>query len=67
MQAKQAQKLEDWASVPLDAEGKEIQDDMTRKFQVCLLRNDQHVGYKLIDFFQVAASPSHENDACSVY
>ena len=34
MQAQQAQKLEDWASVPLDSEGKRIQEEMTRKFQV---------------------------------
>ena len=36
MHARQAQKLEDWTSVSLDAEGKKIQDDMTSKFQVCL-------------------------------
>ncbi|KAB8220541.1 armadillo-type protein [Aspergillus novoparasiticus] len=38
MQAQQAQKLEDWASVPLDNEGKRIQEEMTRKFQQLPLR-----------------------------
>lgn len=35
MQARQAQKLEDWTEVPLDSDGKQIQEEMTRKFQVC--------------------------------
>ncbi|GMF76128.1 unnamed protein product [Aspergillus oryzae] len=39
MQAQQAQKLEDWASVPLDSEGKRIQEEMTRKFQVSWLNH----------------------------
>lgn len=34
MNTRQAQKLEDWTSVPLDDEGKRIQEEMTRKFQV---------------------------------
>lgn len=34
MQAKQAQKLADWSSVFLDNEGKLVQEEMTRKFQV---------------------------------
>lgn len=34
MNTRQAQKLEDWTSVPLDDEGKCIQEEMTRKFQV---------------------------------
>ncbi|KAB8229169.1 hypothetical protein ETB97_002516 [Aspergillus alliaceus] len=38
MQAQQAQKLEDWASVPLNNEGKQIQEEMTRKFQNLPLR-----------------------------
>ncbi|KAE8348511.1 armadillo-type protein [Aspergillus coremiiformis] len=38
MQAQQAQKLDDWASVPLDKEGKLIQEEMTKKFQQLPLR-----------------------------
>lgn len=36
MQSKQAHMVEDWTSVILDSEGKQIQEEMTRKFQVCL-------------------------------
>ncbi|CEJ57237.1 Putative Nuclear import and export protein Msn5 [Penicillium brasilianum] len=38
MQAKQAHKLEDWSSVALDNEGKLVQEEMTRKFQMLPLR-----------------------------
>ncbi|KAK1139975.1 karyopherin [Aspergillus melleus] len=38
MQTRQAQKLEDWTSVPLDDEGRRIQEEMTRKFQQLPLR-----------------------------
>ncbi|GKZ28903.1 hypothetical protein AbraIFM66950_001527 [Aspergillus brasiliensis] len=38
MQARQAPKIEDWSSVPLDPEGKLIQEEMTRKFQQLPLR-----------------------------
>jgi exportin-5 len=38
MQKKQAQKMEDWSAVPLDNEGKQIQETMTRKFQQLPLR-----------------------------
>ncbi|KAF7170009.1 hypothetical protein CNMCM6106_004870 [Aspergillus hiratsukae] len=38
MQKNQAQKLEDWSAVPLDNEGKQIQETMTRKFQQLPLR-----------------------------
>lgn len=41
MQARQAQKLENWSAVVLDDEGKAIQEEMTTKFQVgkyCYLR-----------------------------
>ncbi|THC96525.1 hypothetical protein EYZ11_004024 [Aspergillus tanneri] len=38
MQARQAQKLEDWTSVPLDNEGRLVQEEMTRKFQQLPLR-----------------------------
>jgi exportin-5 len=38
MRKNQAQKLEDWSAVPLDNEGKQIQETMTRKFQVLSLR-----------------------------
>lgn len=34
MQSKQAQKLVEWTEVPLDNEGKLVQEEMTRKFQV---------------------------------
>jgi exportin-5 len=34
MQAKQAQKLPDWSIIELDNEGKLVQEEMTRKFQV---------------------------------
>jgi exportin-5 len=34
MQAKQAQKLPDWSVIELDNEGKLVQEEMTRKFQV---------------------------------
>ncbi|KAJ6009248.1 hypothetical protein N7499_005330 [Penicillium canescens] len=38
MQSKQAQKLEDWSLVELDNEGKAVQEEMTRKFQLLPLR-----------------------------
>ncbi|KAL4740076.1 armadillo-type protein [Aspergillus similis] len=38
MQSKQAQKLADWSEVPLDAEGKQVQEEMTQKFQQLPLR-----------------------------
>jgi exportin-5 len=34
MQSKQAQKLADWSEVVLDNEGRLVQEEMTRKFQV---------------------------------
>ena len=34
MNAKEAYKLENWSSIFLDSEGKQIQEEMTRKFQV---------------------------------
>lgn len=38
MQAKQAHRLADWSSVMLDSEGKLVQEEMTRKFQMLPLR-----------------------------
>lgn len=38
MQAKQAHRLADWSSVTLDGEGKLVQEEMTRKFQMLPLR-----------------------------
>ncbi|KKA20307.1 Nuclear import and export protein Msn5 [Rasamsonia emersonii CBS 393.64] len=38
MQAKQAHKIEDWSTVPLDEEGKRIQEEMSAKFQLLPLR-----------------------------
>lgn len=35
MQARHAHKLEDWTEVSVDSDGKQIQEGMTRKFQVC--------------------------------
>lgn len=34
MQARGARNLEDWSSVALDDQGKQIQEEMTKKFQV---------------------------------
>lgn len=34
MQSKQAQKVADWSEVALDNEGRLVQEEMTRKFQV---------------------------------
>lgn len=42
MLAKQAQKLEDWTEVPLDGDGKQIQEEMTKKFQVFLATLSPH-------------------------
>lgn len=46
MQAKQAHKLSDWSEVLLESEGKIVQEEMTKKFQVgvvdtawCMLSN----------------------------
>ncbi|KAJ5930247.1 hypothetical protein N7466_005740 [Penicillium verhagenii] len=38
MQALQAHKLSDWASAPLDSEGRIVQEEMTKKFQMLPLR-----------------------------
>lgn len=38
MARKQAYQLQDWSAVHLDNEGKKIQEDMTRKFQVVFYR-----------------------------
>lgn len=34
MRRREADKLEDWSSVPLDNQGRQIQEEMTKKFQV---------------------------------
>lgn len=36
LQLKDARNIEDWSSVSLDAQGRQIQEEMTKKFQVCL-------------------------------
>lgn len=36
MRGREAEKLEDWSSVRLDGQGRQIQEEMTRKFQVGL-------------------------------
>ncbi|KAJ5623266.1 hypothetical protein N7490_011871 [Penicillium lividum] len=38
MQALQAHKLSDWSSAPLDGQGKVVQEEMTKKFQMLPLR-----------------------------
>ncbi|KAJ5909730.1 hypothetical protein N7504_004373 [Penicillium tannophilum] len=38
MQALQAHKLSDWSSAPLDSQGKLVQEEMTKKFQMLPLR-----------------------------
>ncbi|KAJ5289076.1 hypothetical protein N7478_002106 [Penicillium angulare] len=38
MQNKQAHKMSDWSTVPLDNEGKLVQEEMTKKFQMLPLR-----------------------------
>lgn len=43
MQSKQAQKFEDWSEVTLDTEGKQVQEEMTRKFQVKLSKACLHI------------------------
>jgi hypothetical protein len=48
MQKKQAQKMEDWSAVPLDNEGKQIQETMTRKFQVLSLCSHLGPNFALI-------------------
>lgn len=35
MQTREAQKMPDWGVVPLDDTGKGIQEQMTKRFQVC--------------------------------
>ena len=34
MHAQNAISIEDWTSIPLDAQGRQIQEEMTKKFQV---------------------------------
>ena len=34
MQARNAQKVPDWSAISLDDEGRQIQEEMTAKFQV---------------------------------
>lgn len=36
MESKGARNLEDWSAVPLDSQGRQIQEEMTKKFQVCI-------------------------------
>ncbi|KAJ5565967.1 hypothetical protein N7535_007605 [Penicillium sp. DV-2018c] len=43
MQSKEAQKLADWSEVPLDNQGKLIQEEMTKKFQLLPLRGTKTV------------------------
>jgi exportin-5 len=35
MQSKQAANIEEWTSIPLDDLGKDIQEQLTKRFQVC--------------------------------
>lgn len=65
MQAKQAWKLEDWSAVPLDEEGKRIQEEMTAKFQVSRTSLESKSYNNL---FQIAFALAGDQDyACSVH
>lgn len=39
LQMKEIGNIEDWSSAPLDAQGRQIQEEMTKKFQVSPLRS----------------------------
>ncbi|KAL3482455.1 armadillo-type protein [Aspergillus californicus] len=41
MQSQQAQKLPDWSEIPLEQQGKQVQEEMTRKFQQLPLRGSK--------------------------
>lgn len=68
MQSQQAASIEDWSSVPLDDTGKGIQEQMTKRFQVRVLKlfinrfsnldnsNFHCVGQKLFLQFQQRSS-----------
>lgn len=66
MQAKQAQKIEDWSIVTLDNEGKQIQEDMTAKFQVQTL---MLAGTTVICLTSIIGTTFawNKNNACSFY
>ncbi|PWY92679.1 hypothetical protein BO70DRAFT_425351 [Aspergillus heteromorphus CBS 117.55] len=65
MRARNAPKLADWASVPLDNEGKLIQEEMTRKFQQLPLRGTKTMLAVSSDKLK-KAEPAYEL-ACSVW
>lgn len=52
MQAKQAQKMPDWTEIELDNEGKLVQEEMTRKFQVDPFELSQSFHWDNSDPFQ---------------
>ncbi|KAF9892935.1 hypothetical protein FE257_000527 [Aspergillus nanangensis] len=65
MQTRQAHKLVDWASAPLDSEGKRIQEEMTRNFQQLPLRGTKTM-------FAVSTEKLKKNDqayeiACNIW
>lgn len=65
MQAKEAQKLEDWSAVPLDEEGKRIQEEMSAKFQVSGIPDAKFA--KVTNSALIGASfACDENAACGI-
>lgn len=62
MQAKQAQKLSDWTVIELDNEGKLVQEEMTRKFQVRVLNLLRGV-FSLIRINVASAVAWYQDDA----
>ncbi|KAI9376280.1 armadillo-type protein [Aspergillus egyptiacus] len=65
MQSKQAQKLENWPEVPLDGEGKLVQEEMNRKFQQLPLRGTKTMLAVSTDKLK-KSEPAYEI-ACSIW
>jgi exportin-5 len=65
MQSRQAQKLEDWTEAALDPEGKAVQEEMTRKFQVKHSRTMRTTQQKLTCSIANAIE-GHEDNASSL-
>ncbi|BCS22295.1 karyopherin MSN5 [Aspergillus puulaauensis] len=65
MQSKQAQKLADWSEVTLDAEGKQVQEEMTQKFQQLPLRGTKTMLAVSTDKLKKAEPPY--DIACTIW
>ncbi|KAJ5475488.1 hypothetical protein N7539_007775 [Penicillium diatomitis] len=65
MQTKQAHKIEDWSAVALDNEGKVVQEEMTRKFQMLPLRGTKTMLAVSTDKLQ-RTSPAYQV-ACDIW